>query len=480
MSDLFNPSSYSIIAQFFPRLLGFIYFIVFWAFLFQIKGLIGSNGILPVQHYLSLMKKTLGKRRFYYIPSIFWLKASDNALVAAVAIGIMVSLLLMLNLCPPVCLIVLYILQLSIVSTGQDFLGFGWEMFLLEITCNAFFLSLSPTPNPLIWISLNLLLFRVHFEGGASKIRSHDQTWRTLTTLAYHYQTQPLPNTFAWYAHHLPLWFHKLSAAWLFFVELIAPFGIFGPQEVRLIVFFCFFSLQFFIWLTGNYSYLNYLTAVLSSILISNTYLQPLLGSMPTPEPVHPLLSIFLYLAGAGLIFLQLACLRNYFKPSKILKKILQWTAPFHLTNRHGIFAVMTTKRIEVIIEGSSDEVHWHEYLFKFKPSEIQRRPRRVAPYQPRLDWMAWFLPFSRFESEEWFQRFLFQLLNGSPEVIKLLRYNPFQDQPPRYIRALLYEYQFSEPQLKKETGCWWTRRCIGNYTPILKSASKRCEMHPQ
>lgn len=466
---LLAPQDYTIIASLFPRLLGVIYFFAIGAFFFQIKGLIGKNGILPLQRYLNLLRSSYPKKCYYYIPTLFWLNAGDRALMFSIIFGTLLSICLICGFFPSLSLILLYILYLSIVSVGQDFLSFGWEGFLLEITFQTFLMNLTAVPNLMVWLSLNFLLFRFHFQAGAVKLQSRDKSWRELTAIAYHYQTQPLPNTIAWYAYKFPLWFHKLSTALMFAIELIIPFGIFGTSEMRLIVFIAFLGLQWMIWLTGNFSYLNHLTAIFSTILLSNTVLAPFIA-LPAPAPTPSLeLNLFLSILGSILLILQGICLWNQFCPNKHFKQILYWISPFHLINRYGIFAIMTTKRYEIIIEGSADRQEWKEYTFFYKPSELTRRPRRISPYQPRIDWQAWFLPFSTFESESWFQHFLIHLLKGTPEVLQLMRGNPFPNQPPRYIRALIYEYEFSSYQEKKEKGWWWKRTLIGSYSPVMK-----------
>lgn len=467
---MFTPQEYVISSGLFLQLLGLIFFFAFGAFLFQIRGLIGEEGVLPISHYLALISRFYGKKRMYVVPTLFWIKSTDYMLLFVTAVGTMLSIVLVFNVLPWIILPLLFILYLSIVAVGQDFLSFGWESFLLEIAFTAIFLSLTSVPNPLIWISLNLLLFRFHFQGGMVKLQSRDVNWRNLTALAYHYQSQPIPNTIAWYAHKLPLWFQKVSTAFMFFVELIVPFGIFfNSQEIRFAVFVCFISLQFFIWFTGNFSFLNHMTAFFSIILVSDFYWEGIVGTTPTVSTTPLLLDVFLTLIGTGLITLQIMSLWNhFFPPNSLFWRILQWVQPFHIANRYGIFAIMTTKRYEIVIEGSDDGVNWKEYLFYYKPSEISRRPRRVSPYQPRIDWQVWFLPFHQYESEIWFKNFLFRILTGSKRVLSLLRYNPFPEQPPSYIRVLFYDYEFTTFQEKAETGNWWKRTFVGAYSPTM------------
>lgn len=460
---MFTPETYTIAASLLPRLLGFIYFFAFGAFLFQIKGLLGKNGILPMGSFLDLVKARYPRSCYSLLPTLFWLDASNWALMGLVMTGTALSVLLMLGFYPPLMLFLLYVLYISIVSAGQDFLSFGWEGFLLEITANAFLLSWSSPPNPIVWISLNMVLFRFHLQAGAVKIQSQDPNWRNLTAVKYHYQSQPIPNFVAWYVYKLPMWFHKFSTALMFVIELVVPFAMFGTDEMRLIVFFAFVGLQLTIWATGNFSYLNHLTVVLSVILVANRYFEPWFA---VPEVSYPGLTLDILgtLLGGILLFYQLIQLWQHFFPNRTFNRWLNVLSPWHLCNRYGIFAVMTTTRYEIVIEGSDDGIEWKEYAFYHKPSEIDRRPRRISPYQPRLDWQAWFLPFGRY-GEEWFFSLLLHLLKGSPDVLKLLRVNPFSDHPPRYIRSLAYEYVFTTAEEKKETGNWWKRTYVEAFT---------------
>lgn len=463
-----NPNDYLISIDLLPRLLGAIYIFVFGALLFQVTGLIGQNGILPLGEYLAAIKQRWGKKAYYYLPTLYWWKSSDATLISTLAAGTILSVVLAFGYLPGLILPLLFILHLSVIYAGQDFLSFGWETFMLEIVFNTIFLVWAP--NPFSWISLNFLLFRFNFQAGVSKIISYDANWRNLTAVGFHYQSQPLPNTTAWYIHKLPMWFHKISTAMMFFIELIVPFGIFAPEEIRFVTCAFLVFLQVFIWATGNFSYLNHLSTVLCVILISDSMWEKLFGIMPSTTLSAPLLlQILTSAAGATLLFLQLISLWNYlFQPVSTFSKILSTVSPFHIANRYGIFAVMTTKRYEIVVEGSLDGHEWREYIFRYKPSELNYRPRRISPYQPRLDWQMWFLPFARYDSEWWFQRFIFRLLQGSPVVIKLLRHNPFPDQPPKLVRALIYDYEFSDCAAKKREGVWWKRKLVGVYAPSM------------
>ena len=128
------------------------------------------------------------------------------------------------------------------------------------------------------------------------------------------------------------------------------------------------------------------------------------------------------------------------------------------------LFAVMTKNRPEIVLEGSNDGVTWQAYEFRWKPGDVQRRPRFVAPHQPRLDWQFWFAALGNIEGNRWVLNVIVRLLEGKPEVLEELGYNPFPASPPLYIRASLYEYRFSRSADRRETGAWWTREPKGLY----------------
>lgn len=468
-----NPSEYSLAIDLLTRLIGLIYVIAYVPLLFQVRGLIGKEGILPVESFLNAVYAHYSTRSYYLVPTLFWVNASDKALLGLLITGIALGVLLMCGVWPALLLLLLYLIHLSITSAGQDFLSFGWETFLMEITFAAF-LTIATVPyNFFGWLNLNFLLFRFHFRAGASKLLSRDPNWRNLSAIAYHYLSQPLPNTAAWYFHKLPLWMHQASVLFMFYVELIVPFAIFAPEEVRLFVFIQFVALQIGIWFTGNLSYLNYLTVFFCVILIGNQYLQPFYPEMQAGAETFWGWNLIISLAGAGLLALQVMSLIETYWPHRSLRRILSKFDPFHLVYRHGIFAIMTTERYEIVVEGSQDGEHWLEYQFYSKPGDLSVRPKRIAPYQPRLDWQAWFLPFSNFNETRWFQNFLVKLLEGTPSVAKLLKFNPFPDQPPRYVRALVYLYEFTDKKEREKSGLWWKRRLVGSYAPAICLPSK-------
>jgi len=146
----------------------------------------------------------------------------------------------------------------------------------------------------------------------------------------------------------------------------------------------------------------------------------------------------------------------------------LNWIAPFGIVNTYGLFAVMTTSRPEIVVEGSNDAHTWLEYGFKYKPGDPKRPPRWVQPHQPRLDWQMWFAALGNYQGQPWFVNFMARLLEGSPEVLSLIATNPFPSSPPQYVRAQLYDYQFTSFAERRSTGNWWRRELKGEYFPVV------------
>jgi hypothetical protein len=142
---------------------------------------------------------------------------------------------------------------------------------------------------------------------------------------------------------------------------------------------------------------------------------------------------------------------------------------PFHIFNSYGLFTVMTIARPEIIIRGSDDQENWFPYEFKWKPGDVEKKPKFVAPHQPRLDWQMWFAVLSNYEKNPWLIQFMTRLLQGSPIVIALLENNPFPNSPPKYLQAVVYEYRFADSETRNRDNSWWTRKLLRPYTPILQ-----------
>jgi predicted DCC family thiol-disulfide oxidoreductase YuxK len=485
-----EPAEYFFSRWIFLRGLALIYLIAFISLWVQMEGLIGENGILPVSDYLNMAGSRLGWERFYYLPTLFWLDSSNLTLNLACGAGVLFSGVLFFNVAPLLCLFFLWTLYLSFLIAGQDFLRFQWDILLLEAGFLAIFFApyqLLPSlrnqhkPSRLVLFLFWWLLFRLMFSSGWVKLASGDETWWTLSALKYHYETQPIPNWIAWYSHQLPGWLHSTSASFMFLIELVLPFLIFTPRRPRLLAFSGFVFLQLLIILTGNYGFFNYLTIVLCLLLIDDVYWKKITLSgfsqrlnavqqrAPEPKLKKALtLLVLVILLFISSIQMNHTLLRGWGIPS-VFHSMARLVSPFHLVNTYGLFAVMTITRPEIILEGSLDGKTWKAYEFKWKPGNLRQPPRFVAPHQPRLDWQMWFAALGHYQQNPWLLNFMERLMQGTPEVLALLKENPFPSQPPRYMRALLYDYRFStwgSPEAQQ--GQWWVRQRPGLYTPVL------------
>lgn len=451
----------------FQRSLGFVYFIGFLIALNQFRALCGERGLQPVGLFLKRVT-------FWESPSLFFLGSSDGVLWAAAAVGLLLSVAALTGLSDAFGVAVsvgvwslLWLLYLSFVNVGQTFYSFGWESLLLETGFLAIFLGPSKAKVPviMIWL-LRWVLFRLMFGAGLIKLRG-DSCWRDLTCMQYHYETQPMPNPLSWYFHQLPLWAHKGAVLFTHFVELVVPFLYFGPRSVRHAAGFLTIAFQLTLILSGNLSWLNYITIVLCVACFDDSILPELGIRELFPEVPGSGFPLAVPYVLAGLVgILSIRPVLNLISSSQMMNTSFD---SLHLVNTYGAFGSITRTRYELVIQGTDDAVVgpstvWREYLFKGKPSEPERRPPIVSPYHLRLDWQIWFAAMSPYYQHPWVLRMIEKFLEGEEQVLALLRRNPFPEKPPRQIRVELYEYRFSEPG----SADWWSRRRISAYLPPL------------
>jgi lipase maturation factor 1 len=450
----------------------------------QIQGLAGSQGILPAHTLLEWIRPRAGAERFWMAPTVFWLGDGDVALGAVPIAGAVLSVLLLAGVAPVPILFSMWALYLSLAVVGQVFLGYQWDALLLETGLLAVFLApggLRPRPgresppSPVaVWL-FRWLLFRLMFGSGLVKLMSGDPTWRSLTALRYHYWTQPLPTWIGWYAAHLPDGGQSVSTGVMFAIELGAPLLLFAPRRVRRLAFPSLVGLQVLIALTGNYAFFNLLAAALCLFALEDAdlpagwrarYGPPAEGRRPFwPRGVlYPVAAIIGFVS-AGEMMRTVGVVPP--APFRALRRVV---GPLWSINSYGLFAVMTTTRPEIIVEGSDDGRTWLAYEFKWKPGDVTRRPGFVAPHQPRLDWQMWFAALGACEDNPWLLQLLARLLQGSPPVLALLARNPFPDRPPRLIRAELYDYTPTDLATRARQGEWWRREARGDYCPVVSS----------
>jgi len=452
----------------FPKLLGGVYFLAFSSLIIQIRGLYCSQGILPISSFLTELRQGLGRRAFRLCPTLFWLGSSDRVLSGCALLGMALSLLLIAGAPAMPLLLLLWLLYLSFAAAGQEFLSYQWDALLVEAGFMTIFLPLADPAQPLVVFAYRFFLFRFMLSAGVVKLRSGDPTWRDLTALTYHYETQPLPNRIGWYAHQLPLWAQKFSTLGTFFFELAVPFLVLGPAPARLAGVLLLLFFQLLIFATGNYGFFNILTMVLLVPILDDQQLQFLgdhhlsaatMGSEPARLVVSFIFVLFMVLNLCQLI-------RLFYRPSPI-NRLLAELSPFMISNAYGLFAVMTTNRFEFVIEGSNEGKDWQSYEFRWKPGDPQVPPKQAAPHQPRLDWQMWFAALNPRVIEPWLENLVLRLLEGSPSVLALFKHNPFPDAPPQQIRLMVYRYHFSSLAVRRSEGRWWERTLLGRFPPM-------------
>src|SRR5205085_531761 len=333
----------------------------------------------------------------------------------------------------------------------------------------------SRPPAIVMWLIV-WMLFRTMFGAGMIKVRA-DPCWRDLTCLFYHYETQPLPKPLSWYLHHSPRWFHKAGVLFNHFTELIVPWFYFMPAP------FCYWAgaitivFQITLILSGNLSWLNYITILLCIPCFDDRFFSRLL-SIPHSVPHHLTVPHLIPVGFLTAIVLALSWrpARNLFSRRQLMNASFE---PLHLVNTYGAFGAVTRERLEVIIKGTDAEfldanTEWREYEFKGKPGDVRRRPCIVSPYHWRLDWQMWFAAMSQAEFHPWIFVLMQRLLEGEPKIAGLFARNPFPNAPPRFIRADWYRYQFTKPGDRD----WWTRTYVGEYVPPITLKRAADEVH--
>lgn len=504
----------------FFRSLAIVYFLAFGSLYMQIKGLIGAGGILPVRDFLASVKQSLGANEYWYkLPTLFWLNSSDEFMRTICLIAILLSVVFFMRLRiwqQALIMFLLYAFYLSFVNVAQDFMSFQWDVLLLETGFLGFvylaFYNYEFARKIITWMFW-ILIFRLMLMSGLVKLASGDPSWTNLSALSYHYQTQPLPNPLSFFVHQLPFWFHQLSCAVMFVIELLIPLCILMGRNARLIAGLSFLGLMLVVIATGNYCFFNLLTIALCLWLVDDDWLYNFVPSNnsgfqffrnPTDilsfkikerlarlglvgetrlEQLRKIvfrlliLVFFVYYLASSTCFLVSRSplpeqCRN--QAAKLVSTLTQSLQGLHVINPYGLFAIMTTVRNEIVIQGANDVPgqlalsDWLDYEFYWKPGDIKSLPQQVAPYQPRLDWQMWFAALSNYQSQPWFVNLCVRILENKQDVLKLIKVNPYTDKAPKYIRAVVYEYKFNDLETYSRTGEVWKRELKGLYLPAI------------
>jgi hypothetical protein len=462
-----------------------VYVVAFVCAARQFRGLLGTHGMLPVPEYLA-------QRSFRSTPSLFHLHYSDGFFAAVCWAGAAISAAMTVGLADAVPVwgaillwLLLWALYQSIVNVGQIWYSFGWESLLLETGLLVVFVGNDDVAPPvlLMWLT-RWLLFRVEFGAGLIKLRG-DRCWRDLTCLNYHHETQPMPGPLSWFFHRMPRPFHRIEVAGNHFAQLIVPFGLFAPQPVASVAGAIIVVTQLWLVLSGNFSWLNWVTIVLAASVVDTSTVASVLGvSAPNIAAEQPH-----WFAGLVIAFTVLVVVLSW-RPAKNLvsrrQRMNSTYDPLHMVNTYGAFGSINRTREEVIVEGTadsvlSDETVWAEYEFKGKPGDVRRLPRQWSPYHLRLDWLMWFASISPSYALPWLIPLCHGLLTNEPSIVRLLRTNAFPDSPPAYVRATLYRYRFSTAQELKSEHAWWQRERIGEYlAPMSRDEARRLTEAPR
>ncbi|HZX97645.1 MAG TPA: lipase maturation factor family protein [Myxococcales bacterium] len=470
------------------RALGLIFLSAFWSLAFQIRGLNGPRGILPAGDHLDAVRNAVGLLQgIWYAPTLFWLGASDAALMGVTLVGAAASVLLVLNVAPRPSIAIAGVCFLSFVGSAQDFASYQSDGMLLEAAFISFFLAprgLRPglgEDDPPSRLAVYLLLwewFRIYFESGVVKLLSGDEQWKSLTAMDHYYENGPLPSWPGWYVQQcLPHSFHAFTALMTLLLELVVVWLAVLPRRFRIACCCIVTPFQAGIILTANYAFLNYLVLCLGVLLVDDRFLGLRAPEGPfwkrAPWPSRIALGIVFY---ATLVLMP--------GLSRALPRPLLWPAialePLRIANRYGLFAVMTTERYEIEFQGSNDGKSWTPYPFRDKPQDPLRAPGIFAPYQPRFDWNLWFASLGEWRAYPWVLRVELRLLDGSPQVLQLFAGDPFRGRPPEYVRAVKWQYWFTTRYEKRKTGAWWKREARGLYAPALHIGAEGIEAAPQ
>lgn len=489
----------------FLRALGLIYFSAFFSLIFQIRGLIGPEGILPAGRYLQQVSESLGRAgRLWYAPTLLWISSGPHMLMALCWIGMIGSILLVLNLWPRGMLVICFICFLSFIAAAQDFASYQSDGMLLEAGFICLFfvppgfrpgLGASYPPSRISLFLLQWEWFRIYFQSGAVKLLSHDVEWRNFTAMDEYYQNGPLPTWIGWYAQHLPHWFHAASVGATFVLELGIVWMLFLPRRWRIVCFFIATFWQIGVILTANYAFLNYLVLTLGVLLLDDRFLRGAIptrfslaefldqsSGAPTDQPVTEMRAVRRHWHAIKLalsaVFLTWVFYATAVELIWMFVRVPLPTSPvvaldpFRVANQYGLFAVMTRGRYEIEFQGSNDGVNWTAYNFRNKPQALNQPPRIYAPYQPRFDWNLWFASLGSWREYPLVTNTEERLLTNDKNVLALFAGNPFPNAPPKQVRAVLWQYWFTSMVEKRATGNWWRRELLGLYAPTLEHSA--------
>ena len=463
------------VAALYHRLLAAIFLVAWTSLGVQVDVLIGSRGLLPAAELLA----AAGAQRLGIatLPTVFWwVGASDTALRVGVWVGAGLAVAALLGIRPRLCTAVGTLLYISYVTIGRSFFSFQWDNLLIESGVVA---ALLPTDRPARWVHLlfRILLFKLYWESGIAKWQSHLGDWQDGTAMIFYYETAPLPAWPAWYAHHLPAWWHHLESRAVLVLELVIPCFIFAPRPLKLFAFGTLTIFQIVNALTANYGFFVYLALALHVFLLADRDVSRITRRLPElwpPRPRQPptpwsaqLRRIGAITAVATYITISVLDALAAFAPlprgwHALTAPLLNAVEPSRAINTYHLFGHITRERIEPEVQIESDG-GWRAYDLHHKPGPLERAPDFVAPHQPRLDFQLWFYGLSFQHGTPAYVGALVDRLCHDPSAVQSVFVEPLPT-APQAVRLAFWRYRFSAVGSGKS---WWTRELLATSSAV-------------
>ena len=490
--DWFSAPDYWMSRLVFQRLLGGIYLVAFISTLNQFRPLLGADGLLPASRFLQVVP-------FKRSPSIFHLHYSDRFAMAMAWTGVLLASAAVLGLPErgPLWLSMLvwaalWVLYLSFVNVGQISTASSgrrcfWRRFYRHLH--------GQRPHRTAPFGHPPASLAPRSPGGGR--RAHQAATRSGLARP-HRPGLPPPDPAPAQPAELALPSPAQGAPQARGgsqppLPADPALRLFLPQPFAAIAGGAIVAAQVWLILSGNYAWLNFLTIALAASSFDDDILGRLLPlQTPDMQPAPGWFQATVMVVAVAMAVLSYWPVRNMASSSQVMNYSYN---PLRLVNTYGLFGSITTQRYEVVIEGTDEaqlgpETTWREYAFKAKPGDPHRRPRQVAPYHLRLDWLMWFVPLSGHHTQGWFLAFLLKLLQNDRGALALLATNPFPDSPPKFVRARLYRYRYATGEERAREGAWWVRELVGDYLPPhagasigagrkRRSRSRPCELTP-
>jgi lipase maturation factor 1 len=455
------------VALVFQRVLALI-FVVAWISLgVQIRVLIGERGLLPLAPLLRAGSlPLLGYPSLLRWPAL----ATDSVLVGGTALGACLAALAAIGFRPRVLLGVSTALYLSFTLACRTFLSFQWDNLLLECGFLAIFLP-TDRPAPIAHLLFRIVAFKLYFESGIAKWQSPLHDWQDGSAMTYYYETAPLPTALAFYAHHLPVWWHHLESRATLVLELVLPFAFFAPRIPRLVAAGALTGFQIINVATANYGFFCHLAVALHLFLLEDRDLARVARLVPRkPPPATSKIPRWQAIAGfTGLgvfaLLSVLSALVSFAEPGPwlvTLEPVRRVYEPLRLVNTYHLFASITRDRIEPEFQVEHDG-QWQPLNFWHKPGDPARRPDFVAPHQPRVDFQLWFYGLSYQSRPPLYVSLLLQRLCHDRTAVQPL-FRERLPQNPSAVRIQYWRYHFAE---RRSTGVWWSRT-LEDATPSI------------